>query len=158
VNKTVFQNGDGIRLRIQTNRAICLSALQKGSSGVWSLLFPGRGQAGRGCVSALQPFEVPPPPGRFTFDNWGGIKDVYLIAWPSYIAVEPLLAALARVGAAEIAGLLTAAKTGMQGAVLKEVRQSSKGMGSRDLVIEQTEEEAADVLKDVLNHSGGTSK
>ena len=154
MNKTVFQNGDAIRLRIQTNGAICLSALRKGSSGVWSLLFPGRGQAGRGRVSALQPFEIPPPPGRFMFDNWGGIEDVYLIAWPSYIGVDPLLAALARVRAAEIAGPLTAANTGMQGAVLKEVRQSSKGMGSRDLVIGQTEEEAADVLKDVVFYAG----
>lgn len=151
VYRTAFHSGDQVRIRVEANQETFLSILQHGSSGKWNPLFPSpKINNGQDRVPGFRATEIPPPPDHgFIFDDQAGQEDIYLIFTQSHIDLRPLIASLNQRHVDEVT------KNGIEAAALKqsdvfgEITQNTTGMGSRDLVYEQAEEDTSDGLKEI---------
>jgi hypothetical protein len=77
---TVFHSGDRIRVAAQSNDEGYLYIVMKGASGSWKVLFPSAEIAdGSNRVSSGRQFLIPPPPGRFAFDEQAGEERLFIV-------------------------------------------------------------------------------
>jgi hypothetical protein len=77
---SVFHAGDRIRFSVQTNDTAYLYIVMRGSSGIWKVLFP-TNEIGEGSnlVEGSHTYLLPPPPGRFAFDEQKGEEKLCLV-------------------------------------------------------------------------------
>jgi hypothetical protein len=75
----VFHAGDRVRLRIQANQEAYIAVLQRGSSGVWGVLYP-RASTSLEPLRAFEVCSIPDSTGSFAFDDQPGKEHVVLIA------------------------------------------------------------------------------
>ena len=77
---TVFRSGDRIRVAAQSNDEGYLYIVMKGTSGSWKVLFPSAEIAeGSNRVSSGRQTLIPPPPGRFAFDEQAGEERLFIV-------------------------------------------------------------------------------
>ena len=77
---TVFHSGDRIRVAAQPNDEGYLYIVMKGTSGSWKVLFPSAEIAeGSNHVASGRQTLIPPPPGRFTFDEQAGEERLFIV-------------------------------------------------------------------------------
>jgi hypothetical protein len=77
---TVFHSGDRIRVAAQSNDEGYLYIVMKGTSGSWKVLFPSAEIAdGSNKVVSGQQYLIPPPPGRFAFDEHAGEERLFIV-------------------------------------------------------------------------------
>jgi Domain of unknown function (DUF4384) len=77
---TVFHSGDRIRVAAQSNGEGYLYIVMKGASGTWKVLFPSAGVAdGSNRVAGGRQTLIPPPPGRFAFDEQAGEERLFIV-------------------------------------------------------------------------------
>jgi hypothetical protein len=77
---TVFRSGDRIRVAAQSNDEGYLYIVMKGTSGSWKVLFPSAEIAdGSNKVVSGQQYLIPPPPGRFAFDEHAGEERLFIV-------------------------------------------------------------------------------
>lgn len=77
---TVFHSGDRIRVAAQSNDEGYLYIVMKGTSGTWKVLFPSAEIAdGSNRVSSGRQTLIPPPPGRFAFDEQAGEERLFIV-------------------------------------------------------------------------------
>jgi hypothetical protein len=77
---TVFHSGDRIRVAAQSNDEGYLYIVIKGTSGSWKVLFPSAEIAeGSNRVSSGRQTLIPPPPGRFAFDEQAGEERLFIV-------------------------------------------------------------------------------
>jgi serine/threonine protein kinase len=78
--ETRFYNGDGIRIRIQSDQNGFLYILSRGSSGKVSMLYPDRRlQGGNNRIVKEQIVSIPADRGWFTLNNAPGTEMIYLV-------------------------------------------------------------------------------
>jgi hypothetical protein len=77
---TVFHSGDRIRVAVQSNDEGYLYIVMKGTSGSWKVLFPSAEIAdGSNRVASGRQTLIPPPPGRFAFDEQAGEERLFIV-------------------------------------------------------------------------------
>ena len=77
---TVFHSGDRIRVAAQSNDEGYLYIVMKGASGSWKVLFPSPEIAdGSNRVASGRQTLIPPPPGRFAFDEQAGEERLFIV-------------------------------------------------------------------------------
>ena len=77
---TVFRSGDRIRVAFQSNDEGYLYIVMKGTSGSWKVLFPSTEIAnGSNRVASGKQTLIPPPPGRFAFDEQAGEERLFIV-------------------------------------------------------------------------------
>jgi hypothetical protein len=77
---TVFHSGDRIRVAAQSNDEGYLYIVMKGTSGSWKVLFPSAEIAeGSNRVTSGRRYLIPPPPGRFAFDEQAGEERLFIV-------------------------------------------------------------------------------
>jgi hypothetical protein len=77
---TVFHSGDRIRVAAQSNDEGYLYIVMKGTSGSWKVLFPSPEIAdGSNRVTSGRQYLIPPPPGRFAFDEQAGEERLFIV-------------------------------------------------------------------------------
>ena len=77
---TVFRSGDRIRVAAQSNDEGYLYIVMKGASGSWKVLFPSAEIAdGSNRVASGRQYLIPPPPGRFAFDEQAGEERLFIV-------------------------------------------------------------------------------
>jgi hypothetical protein len=77
---TVFRSGDRIRVSVESNDTAYLYIVMRGSSGSWKLLFPTpEVSGGSNLVESGRQYMIPPPPGRFAFDEQAGEEKLFLV-------------------------------------------------------------------------------
>ena len=77
---TVFRSGDRIRVAVQSNDEGYLYIVMKGTSGSWKVLFPSAEVAeGSNHVTSGRQYLIPPPPGRFAFDEQAGEERLFIV-------------------------------------------------------------------------------
>jgi hypothetical protein len=77
---TVFRSGDRIRVAAQSNDEGYLYIVMKGASGSWKVLFPSPEIAdGSNRVTSGRQYLIPPPPGRFAFDEQAGEERLFIV-------------------------------------------------------------------------------
>jgi hypothetical protein len=77
---TVFRSGDRIRVAAQSNDEGYLYIVMKGTSGSWKVLFPSAEIAdGSNRVASGRQTLIPPPPGRFAFDEQAGEERLFIV-------------------------------------------------------------------------------
>jgi hypothetical protein len=77
---TVFRSGDRIRVAFQSNDDGYLYIVMKGTSGSWRVLFPSPEIAdGSNRVASGRQTLIPPPPGRFAFDEQAGEERLFIV-------------------------------------------------------------------------------
>jgi hypothetical protein len=77
---TVFRSGDRIRVSVESNDTAYLYVVIRGSSGSWKLLFPTpEVSGGSNVVESGRQYMIPPPPGRFAFDEQAGEEKLFLV-------------------------------------------------------------------------------
>jgi hypothetical protein len=77
---TVFRSGDRIRVSVESNDEGYLYIVIKGTSGSWKVLFPSAEVAeGSNRVSSGRQYLIPPPPGRFAFDEQAGEERLFIV-------------------------------------------------------------------------------
>ena len=77
---TVFHSGDRIRVSFQSNGEGYLYIVMKGTSGSWKVLFPSAEIAdGSNRVGSGRQTLIPPPPGRFAFDEQAGEERLFIV-------------------------------------------------------------------------------
>ena len=77
---TVFRSGDRIRVAAQSNDEGYLYIVMKGTSGSWKVLFPSPEIAdGSNRVTSGRQYLIPPPPGRFAFDEQAGEERLFIV-------------------------------------------------------------------------------
>lgn len=74
----VFHSGDRVRLRIEANQEAYIAVLQRGSSGMWSVLYP-RASGSLEPLRAFQVCGIPDSTGSFAFDEQAGEERLVLI-------------------------------------------------------------------------------
>jgi len=74
----VFHSGDRVRLRVQVNRKAFVTVLQRGSSGMWSVLYPKDGSPAE-QLDSFETFDIPALPGTFAFDDRPGEEHLVLV-------------------------------------------------------------------------------
>jgi hypothetical protein len=82
--KTVFHNGDHLRLSVMANQPGYLYVIEQGSSGNWSPLFPAPGSAAAsgGNVNQIEQgriYQIPNGKGAFQFDRNPGQEKLFLV-------------------------------------------------------------------------------
>ncbi len=77
---TVFHSGDRIRVALESNGEGYLYIVMKGASGSWKVLFPSAEIAdGSNRVTGGRQYLIPPPPGRFAFDEQAGEERLFIV-------------------------------------------------------------------------------
>jgi len=77
---SVFHSGDRIRVAAQSNDEGYLYIVMKGASGSWKVLFPSPEIAdGSNRVASGRQTLIPPPPGRFAFDEQAGEERLFIV-------------------------------------------------------------------------------
>jgi hypothetical protein len=77
---TVFHSGERIRVAVQSNGEGYLYIVMKGASGTWKVLFPSAEVAdGSNRVASGRQTLIPPPPGRFAFDEQAGEERLFIV-------------------------------------------------------------------------------
>jgi hypothetical protein len=77
---TVFHSGDRIRVSVESNDEGYLYIVIKGTSGSWKVLFPSAEVAdGSNRVTSGRQYSIPPPPGRFAFDEQAGEEHLFIV-------------------------------------------------------------------------------
>jgi serine/threonine protein kinase len=78
--ETRFYNGDGVRIRIQSDQNGFLYILSRGSSGKVSMLYPDRRiQSGNNRIAKEQVVSIPTDRGWYTLNNAPGTEMIYLV-------------------------------------------------------------------------------
>jgi serine/threonine protein kinase len=78
--ETRFYNGDGVRVRIQSDQNGFLYILSRGSSGKVSMLYPDRRiQGGNNRIVKEQVVSIPTDRGWYTLNNAPGTEVIYLV-------------------------------------------------------------------------------
>jgi hypothetical protein len=77
----VFHNGDRLRLSLMANQPGYLYVIQKGSSGAWNSIYPGKHADGTEPTNHLNPGTVYQIPGKgsFRFDQTPGQEKLFLV-------------------------------------------------------------------------------
>ena len=119
---TTFHSGDRVRFTFETNIDGYLYVVQRGSSGRWTVLFPGpRINGGKNAVGRLAQYQVPSN-DWFLFDDTPGKEELFV-----FLSREPMQ---------QLPGFdqpVTRTETVVE-SVVQDLRQSIK---SRDLVLEK---------------------
>ena len=137
---TVFHSGDRIRVAAQSNDEGYLYIVMKGASGSWKVLFPSPEIAdGSNRVASGRQTLIPPPPGRFAFDEQAGEERLFIVlsrhAEPS---LEQLIYSLGSGSPApEGQHLLTAQSAPVDDALVGRLRNQ---VYTRDLVFEKVDD------------------
>jgi hypothetical protein len=137
---TVFHSGDRIRVAAQSNDEGYLYIVMKGASGSWKVLFPSPEIAdGSNRVASGRQTLIPPPPGRFAFDEQAGEERLFIVlsryAEPS---LEQLIYSLGSGRPApEGQHLLTAQSAPVDDALVGRLRNQ---VLTRDLVFEKVDD------------------
>lgn len=80
---TIFHNGDHLRLSVMANQPGYLYVIQRGSSGAWNSIYPGKHAADNGePTNRLEPghvYQVPDGKGAFRFDQTPGQEKLFLV-------------------------------------------------------------------------------
>jgi hypothetical protein len=135
----VFQSGDRIRVKVETNDAAYLYIVMGGSSGTWRVLFPASDIAGGdNLMQKHKEVTIPAGGNTFTFDEQAGTEKVSLIlSREPEPDLEKLIYAVA--GDRPKAGPRTmiAGRAEIDGAVVGQVHEQ---VLSRDLVFEKADD------------------
>ncbi len=81
---TIFHNGDHLRLSVMANQPGYLYVIQKGSSGNWSSIFPGRASdhplvGGDNEIEQGRVYQIPNGKSAFQFDQNPGQEKLFLV-------------------------------------------------------------------------------
>lgn len=80
---TTFHNGDHLRLSVMANQPGYLYVIQRGSSGSWNSIYPGKHASDNGEPNnRLEPgrvYQVPDGKGAFRFDQTPGQEKLFLV-------------------------------------------------------------------------------
>jgi hypothetical protein len=77
---SVFQSGDGLQLKVETNGAGYLYVINQGSSGTWKPMFPSPEIAGgNNRVQGFQSITLPSGEHQMTFDQHPGVENLFLV-------------------------------------------------------------------------------
>jgi hypothetical protein len=137
---TVFHSGDRIRVAAQSNDEGYLYIVMKGASGSWKVLFPSPEIAdGSNRVASGRQTLIPPPPGRFAFDEQAGEERLFIVlARHPEPSLEQLIYSLGSGSPApEGQHLLTAQIAPVDDALVGRLRNQ---VYTRDLVFEKVDD------------------
>jgi hypothetical protein len=137
---TVFHSGDRIRVAAQSNDEGYLYIVIKGASGSWKVLFPSPEIAdGSNRVASGRQYLIPPPPGRFAFDEQAGEERLFIVlARHPEPSLEQLIYSLGSGSPApEGPRLLTAQAAPVDDALVGRLRNQ---VYTRDLVFEKVDD------------------
>jgi hypothetical protein len=164
---TVFRSGDRIRVAAQSNGEGYLYIVMKGTSGTWKVLFPSAEIAdGSNRVTSGRQTLIPPPPGRFAFDEQAGEERLFIVlARHPEPSLEKLIYALGSASPApagqpaeateEPKHLLTAQLAPVDDALVGRLRNQ---VYARDLVFEKVDDSTPGEKKEkavyVVNPTG----
>ncbi len=77
---SVFQTGDGLQLKVETNTAGYLYVINQGSSGTWKPMFPSPEIAGgNNRIDGFHPITLPSAEHQMTFDQHPGVENLFLV-------------------------------------------------------------------------------
>ena len=80
---TIFHNGDHLRLSVMANQPGYLYVIEKGSSGGWKAIYPGKHASDNGeATNRIEPgrvYQVPDGKGSFRFDQNPGQEKLFLV-------------------------------------------------------------------------------
>jgi hypothetical protein len=164
---TVFRSGDRIRVAAQSNGEGYLYIVMKGTSGSWKVLFPSAEIAdGSNRVTSGRQTLIPPPPGRFAFDEQAGEERLFIVLSRSpEPSLEKLIYSLGSASAAPAGQpaeaqeapkhLLTAQLAPVDDALVGRLRNQ---LYARDLVFEKVDDSTPGEKKEkavyVVNPTG----
>jgi hypothetical protein len=137
---TVFRSGDRIRVAFQSNDEGYLYIVMKGTSGSWKVLFPSAEIAdGSNRVASGRQTLIPPPPGRFAFDEQAGEERLFIVlARNPEPSLEKLIYSLGSASPNEPPKqLLTANLSPVDDALVGRLRNQAY---ARDLVFEKVDD------------------
>lgn len=76
----IFQTGDRIQIQVESNEDGYLYILQRGTSGLWSVLFPSKEiHGGKNRVTAMEAVRIPSGRAFFTFSGNPGTEKIYIV-------------------------------------------------------------------------------
>ncbi len=159
---TVFRSGDRIRVAAQSNDEGYLYIVMKGASGSWKVLFPSAEIAdGSNRVASGRQYLIPPPPGRFAFDEQAGEERLFIVlSRHPEPSLEKLIYSLGSGSPAPAAEespkhLLTASMAPVDDALVGRLRNQ---VYARDLVFEKVDDSTPGDKKEkavyVVNSTG----
>ena len=137
---TVFRSGDRIRVAFQSNDEGYLYIVMKGTSGSWRVLFPSPEIAdGSNRVASGRQTLIPPPPGRFAFDEQAGEERLFIVLARNHEpSLEKLIYSLGSASPNEPPKqLLTANLSPVDDALVGRLRNQ---VYARDLVFEKVDD------------------
>jgi len=137
---TAFRSGDRIRVAFQSNDEGYLYIVMKGTSGSWRVLFPSPEIAnGSNRVASGRQTLIPPPPGRFAFDEQAGEERLFIVlARKPEPSLEKLIYSLGSASPNEPPKqLLTANLSPVDDALVGRLRNQAR---ARDLVFEKVDD------------------
>ena len=137
---TAFRSGDRIRVAFQSNDEGYLYIVMKGTSGSWRVLFPSPEIAnGSNRVASGRQTLIPPPPGRFAFDEQAGEERLFIVlARKPEPSLEKLIYSLGSASPNEPPKqLLTANLSPVDDALVGRLRNQ---VFARDLVFEKVDD------------------
>ncbi len=138
---TVFHSGDRIRVAVESNSEGYLYIVIKGTSGSWKVLFPSTEiDGGSNQVTGGRQYLIPPPPGRFAFDQQAGEERLFIVLSRNpEPSLEQLIYSLGKPaqGKAPPTKTLVAANISVDDALVGRLRSH---VYARDLVFEKVDD------------------